>query len=84
MSSQNNLEEIEPKEYKDFIIGLEQGSINEKEYEFIIGNKGALNKEIMDFVDILIAKKEALKKTSEVGAHEELDILLIAIWKNAT
>jgi len=76
MSSQNNLEEIEPKEYKDFINGLEQGSINEKEYEFIIGDKGTLSKEIMDFVDILIAKKEALKKTSEVDAHEELDILL--------
>ncbi len=76
MSSQNNFEEIEPKEYKDFINGLEQGSINDKEYEFIIGNKGTLTKEILDFVEVLIAKKEALKKTNEVDSHEELDILL--------
>lgn len=76
MSSQTNIEEIEPDEYKTFIKGLEQGTLNDKEYEFIMGHKGTLTKNIMDHIEVLIAKKEAQEKSNETSSHEELDILL--------
>ncbi len=63
--------EIEEEAHKSFLEQIEAGSISDKKYEFIRGNKSALAQQIIDYADQI--RKE---DTQENIMHENPPVLL--------
>ncbi|MGB5236844.1 MAG: TIR domain-containing protein [Flavobacteriaceae bacterium] len=76
MDSLVPIEGIRDDKYREYVQSIEMGSLDEKDYEFIIGDYSNLTNTILDHVTVLEEQKKSLEKKNAVDSHEELDILL--------
>ena len=65
--------EIEEGEFRNFLTGLEEGTLTGKRYEFIRGSKSTLARHIMDYAEQLQSATPV-----EVTDDEEMPVLLDA------